>query len=127
MPLIPTLGRQRQRQENLYVFKASLVYRANSRKAKTASQRNRLNTLPSPPQKSIFHNGISGLTHIVKEKLLGGWRDGSEVKSTDCSSRGPEFNSQQPHGGLQPSVMRSGALFWHASIHGRNVVDIINK
>ena len=23
-----------------------------------------------------------------------GWRDGSAVKSTDCSSRGPEFNSQ---------------------------------
>ena len=34
-----------------------------------------------------------------------GWRDGSVVKSTDCSSRGPEFNSQQPHGGwdLMPS------------------------
>jgi hypothetical protein len=28
-----------------------------------------------------------------------GWRDGSAVKSTDCSSRGPEFNSQQTHGG----------------------------
>ena len=55
-----------------------------------------------------------------------GWRDGSEVKSLDCSSRGPEFNSQQPHGGSQPS-MRSGVLFWHASIHGRNVVYIINK
>ncbi|EDM16381.1 rCG63686 [Rattus norvegicus] len=41
-----------------------------------------------------------------------GWRDGSEVKSTDCSSRGPEFNSQQPHGGSQPSVMGSDALFW---------------
>jgi hypothetical protein len=27
------------------------------------------------------------------------WRDGSMVKSTDCSFRGPEFNSQQPHGG----------------------------
>jgi hypothetical protein len=27
------------------------------------------------------------------------------VKSTDCSSRGPEFNSQQPHGGSQSSVM----------------------
>jgi hypothetical protein len=36
------------------------------------------------------------------------WRDdGSVVKSTDCSSRGPEFNSQQPHGGSQPSIMRS--------------------
>jgi hypothetical protein len=39
-----------------------------------------------------------------------GWRDGSGVKSTDCSSRGPEFNSQQTHGGSQPSVMRSDAL-----------------
>jgi hypothetical protein len=43
---------------------------------------------------------------------LGGWRDGSVVKSTDCSSRGPEFNSQQPHGDSQPSVMGSGVLFW---------------
>jgi hypothetical protein len=34
-----------------------------------------------------------------------GWRDGSAVKSTDCSSRGSEFSSQQPHGGSQPSVM----------------------
>jgi hypothetical protein len=33
------------------------------------------------------------------------------VKSTDCSSRGPEFNSQQPHGGSQPSVMGSDAFF----------------
>jgi hypothetical protein len=34
------------------------------------------------------------------------------VKSTDCSSRGPEFNSQQSHGGSQPSVMGSDVLFW---------------
>jgi hypothetical protein len=34
------------------------------------------------------------------------------VKSTDCSSRGPEFNSQQPQGGSQPSVIESNALFW---------------
>jgi hypothetical protein len=36
-----------------------------------------------------------------------GWRGGSAVKTTDCSSRGPEFNSQQAHGGSQPSVMGS--------------------
>ena len=41
----------------------------------------------------------------------GGWRDGSAVKSIDCSSRGPEFNSQQPHGGSQPSVVESDAFF----------------
>jgi hypothetical protein len=29
----------------------------------------------------------------------GDWGDGSAVKSTDCSSRGPKFNSRQPHGG----------------------------
>jgi hypothetical protein len=38
---------------------------------------------------------------------------GSEVKSTDCSSRDPEFNSQQPHGGSQPSVMGTTDLFWY--------------
>jgi hypothetical protein len=39
-----------------------------------------------------------------------GWNDGSAVRSTDCSSRGPEFNSQKPHGCSQPSVMGSDAL-----------------
>jgi hypothetical protein len=43
-----------------------------------------------------------GLLLRKKEK---GWRDGSAIKSTDCSSEGPEFKSQQPHGGSQPSVM----------------------
>jgi len=50
------------------------------------------------------------LTMPVRNKQ--GWRVGSVVKLTDCSSRGPEFNSQQPHGGSQPSVMGSDALFW---------------
>ena len=39
----------------------------------------------------------------------GDWRDDSEVKSTDCSHIGPEFNSQQPHGGSQSSIMGSDA------------------
>ena len=42
----------------------------------------------------------------------GGWRDGSVVKSADCSSEGPKFKSQQPHGGSQPSITKSDALFW---------------
>jgi hypothetical protein len=42
----------------------------------------------------------------------GGWRDGSAVKISDCSSKGPGFKSQQAHGGSQPSVMGSDALFW---------------
>jgi hypothetical protein len=39
-------------------------------------------------------------------KRFRGWRDDSEVKSTDCSSEGPEFKSYQPWGGSQPPVMR---------------------
>jgi hypothetical protein len=39
-------------------------------------------------------------------------RDGSVVKSTDCSSRGPEFKSQLSHGGSQSYEMGSDALFW---------------
>jgi len=53
-------------------------------------------------------------TSIIYERLIKikmGWRDGSAVKSTDCSSRGPEFNSQQPHDCSQSSVMGSDALF----------------
>jgi hypothetical protein len=37
--------------------------------------------------------------NIDIEKRVSGWRDGSVVKSTGCSSRSPEFISQQPHGG----------------------------
>jgi hypothetical protein len=47
---------------------------------------------------------------VYKSYVLG-WRDGSAVESTDCSFRGPEFNSYQPHGGLQPPVMGFDALF----------------
>ena len=52
----------------------------------------------------------TGAGPIVKEfksEWVGDWRDGSAVKNTDCSSIGPEFSSQQPHGGSQPSVMGS--------------------
>jgi len=44
-------------------------------------------------------------TKTMNKSNLGGWRDGSVVKSTDCSSRGSEFKSQQPRGGSQPSVI----------------------
>jgi hypothetical protein len=51
------------------------------------------------------------LSKILLKICEGGWRDGSAGKSTDCSSTGPEFKSQEPHGGSQPSVMRSDNLF----------------
>lgn len=40
---------------------------------------------------------------ISKNKYMG-WRDGSVIKSTGYSSRRPRFNSQCPHGSLQPSA-----------------------
>ena len=60
---------------------------------------------------------------VIFRNRLAGWRDGSAVKSTDCSSEGPKFKSQQPHGGSQPSVMRTDAS-WTATVY----LDItINK
>jgi hypothetical protein len=49
----------------------------------------------------------------------GSWRDGSAVKSTDCFLRVPEFNSQQPHGGSQPSVICIYyiCIYTHTHIH----------
>jgi hypothetical protein len=48
---------------------------------------------------------------LIKKKMPRDWRDGSAVKSTDRFSRGPEFKSQQPHGGSQLSVRGYDALF----------------
>jgi hypothetical protein len=49
-----------------------------------------------------------------------GWRDASEVESKDCSSRGPEFNFQQPQG--LPWTMMSGALFWPSYIYAGRIL-----
>ena len=55
-----------------------------------------------------------GLGNALKEI---GWGGGAGemaqwVRAPDCSFKGPEFKSQQPHGGSQPSVTRSDFLFW---------------
>ena len=78
-----------------------------------------LSILPSPWHEFLVQNThqlkVYSINKWITEevKIPGrGWRDGSEVKSTDYSSRGPGFNSQQQHGGSQPSVMGSNALFW---------------
>jgi hypothetical protein len=49
------------------------------------------------------------------------------VKSTGFSSRGPEFNSQQPHGGSQPAIMGFDALFWHKSVHADRALMYIKQ
>ena len=51
-------------------------------------------------------------SYLFSEPVFMGWRDGSAVKSTDCSSEGPEFKSQKSHGGSQPFIMISDALLW---------------
>jgi hypothetical protein len=50
--------------------------------------------------------------NTVQKGQTGGWRDSSAVRSSDCSSEGLEFKSQQPHGGSQPPIMRSDSSFW---------------
>jgi hypothetical protein len=60
-----------------------------------------------------------------KKQKNRGWRDGSVVKSTDCSSRGLKFNSQQPHGGSQPSVMGSDDLSFGVSEDSNNVSSYV--
>jgi hypothetical protein len=35
--------------------------------------------------------------------MIGAGAMAQQVKAPDCSSEGPEFKSQQPHGGSQPS------------------------
>jgi hypothetical protein len=44
-----------------------------------------------------------------KKKSL---RNQKVIRSTDCSSRGPEFNSQQKHGGSQTFVIGCNDLLW---------------
>jgi hypothetical protein len=55
---------------------------------------NGLGTKPTNPflTKLLFVKCFIKATETLRQ----GWRAGSVVKSTDCSSRGPEFNSQQP-------------------------------
>jgi hypothetical protein len=65
----------------------------------------------SRKKKKLLSWALRHTTYTLKLALWGWW-DGSAVKSTDCSSKGPEFGSQQPHGGSQPSLTGSDDLFW---------------
>jgi hypothetical protein len=91
------------------VFEASLVYKVSSRTARAAQRNPILKTQKKHPKK----------TKKKKERknFYSSQRDGSEVKSTVCSSRGPKFNSQQLHGVSQPSELGCGALFWPAGVY----------
>ena len=64
----------------------------------------------------------SPLKHSYK-----GCREGSAVKSTDCPSRDPVFNFQQPHGDSEPSILGSDALSWHKVYRVLIYIKKINK
>jgi hypothetical protein len=51
-------------------------------------------------------------TLFVLKINLGAGEMAQWVRAPDCSSEGPEFKSQQPQGGSQPSVTKYDALFW---------------
>ena len=59
------------------------------------------------------------LSDLITKMILanGGWRDGSVAKSNHCSSKGPKFNSQHPHGG----PLLSDAAFQCTDVHRYNV------
>jgi hypothetical protein len=49
----------------------------------------------------------------TQKRKMGAGEMAQWVRAPDCSFEGPEFKSQQPHGGSQPSVIRSDSLFWN--------------
>jgi hypothetical protein len=83
---------------------------------------------PPPPQKEMERSHVPGTEDLICDTNLTSsdlqmeshkdtrHRAGEMAQRvrvlTASTSRGPEFNSQQPHGGSQPPVMRSDALFW---------------
>jgi hypothetical protein len=62
---------------------------------------------------------------MLKNTHYGAGEMAQQVKAPDCSFEGPEFKSQQPHGGSQPSVTRSDSLFW--CVTATVYLHIINK
>ena len=109
-PLIPALGRQRQRQAYFWVPGQPGLHRENPVNKQQTNKQTNNNKSITKFKSQLWHTTV---TPSFKRLRHGGCRDGSAVKSTDYSSRDPEFKFQQPHGGSQPSVKRSDALFWY--------------
>lgn len=51
-----------------------------------------------------------GLKHLSKYTFLGAGEMAQSVENTDCSFRGPGFNSQYLYGGLQLVILVPGYL-----------------
>jgi hypothetical protein len=57
----------------------------------------------------------------IKKNIVleaGDWRDGSVVRSTCCSCRGPRFSSQQPQGGYQTVTLVPKASAFSSALPG---------
>lgn len=62
-----------------------------------------------------------------RNKGEGGWRDGSYIKNTDSSSRGPEFHSldhMETRNLCNSSPRVPDSLFWLLKVPGTQVVHI---
>jgi hypothetical protein len=55
-------------------------------------------------------DGSSNFSQLQKNFRAG--EMAQQLGNTERSSRGPEFNSQQPHGSSRSCIMGSDALFW---------------
>jgi hypothetical protein len=48
----------------------------------------------------------------ISKQKIGAGEMAQQLRALIALPNGPEFKSQQPHGGSQPSVKRSDAFFW---------------
>ena len=65
-------------------------------------------TAPRHSGERLINNLEIGLVLHFKKSAQMGWREAQRLGALTAL---PEFNSQQPHGGSQPSIMGSAALF----------------
>jgi hypothetical protein len=65
----------------------------------------------TPPVRSVPQEKVPVLNPSYQSGLKRHEEELSRWLNTDCSSEGPEFKFQQLHGGSQPPIMKSDALF----------------
>ena len=102
------------RHDHVFI-KLSICHRSNyssnlkisGRSTKTVPEPEEISQKPS--RRPHLDNGESKRR---RKENARGWRDGSVVKITNCSSNRSWVQFPQPHGSSQPSVVGFDALFW---------------
>jgi hypothetical protein len=101
--------------EESYKFKASQSKSISTKNCQDKRHKSRNQVTDAPCLMMLLH-----LDNLV----LGTGEMAQRLRAlAACSSRGPKFNSQHPHGGSQPSIKGSDALFWHAGVHAAEHSD----